>query len=125
MNLFTYAYVRFQQVVEEIPDSVIEELPDDVVQRLKDGIIDRIPEDAYENLSDRAKDELLDRVPDFVPESVIDAVSNNPGLAAVLAIVGVLAVIGFMYGVAKSAFKAIVFFGVLAAVAWFLFAQNI
>jgi hypothetical protein len=124
MSLFTYLYARFQQV-EEIPDEVLEELPDDVVQRLRDGIIDRVPEDVYEDLSQRAKDAMLDRVPDFVPESVIDAVSNNPGLAAVLAIVGVLAVIGFMYGVAKSAFKAIVFFGVLAAVSWFLFAQNV
>lgn len=125
MSALTHLYVWFQQVVEEIPLEVIDELPPDVVQRLKDGVIDRIPDDVYENLSQTAKDALLDRVPDFVPDSVINAVSNNPGLAAVLAIVGVIAVIGFMYGVAKSAFKAIVFFGVLAALAWYFFAQNV
>jgi hypothetical protein len=125
MNPLTHLYIRFQKAVDDIPDEVIDELPPDVVQRLKDGLIDRVPDDAYENLSESAKNALLDRVPDFVPESVIDAVTNNPGLAAVLAIVGVVAVIGFMYGVAKSAFKAIVFFGVLAALSWYFFAQNV
>lgn len=116
--------VRFQ-AVDEIPPEVIDELPPDIVQRLRDGVIDTIPDDVYDSLSQQAKDALLDRVPGFVPDSVVDAVTNNPGLAAVLAVIGILAVIGFGYGIAKSAIKSVAFFGVLAALAWYFFAQNV
>jgi hypothetical protein len=40
---------------------------------------------------------------------------------AVLVIVGIVAGIGFFWGVTRSAFKAAFFFGVVAVGAWFLF----
>ena len=37
---------------------------------------------------------------------------------------GILGIIGFLYGVAKSAFKAAAFFAIVAAVAWFWYANR-
>ena len=113
------------QTVEELPDEVVEELPPTVLQQLRDGIIDKIPEDVVNDLSDSARDALIERVPEFVPDSVLAAVGDNPLLAIVLAIAGVIAVGGFLWGVSKSAIKAVLFFGVIAAIAWFLFAQQV
>ena len=52
-----------------------------------------------------------------MPSGLIDATSANP----LFAVIGVLALIGFGYGVMKSAMKAVVFFALLAAIAWFFF----
>ena len=102
-------FVRFQSAVDSIPDEVLERLPEDIRQKLEDGIIDKIPED----IIDRLPEGLQDRV----PPGLIEAASANP----LFAVIGVLAIVGFGYGVIKSAMKAAIFFGVLAAVAWFLF----
>lgn len=101
---------------EGIPEDVLERLPADIVQKLKDGIIDRIPEDIV--------DALPDQVADRIPANLIDFASSNPTLAVILAIIGVLAVIGFVYGVMKSAMKVVVFSGVAAALAWYFFFQQ-
>ncbi|MDJ0960355.1 MAG: hypothetical protein QNJ88_06835 [Acidimicrobiia bacterium] len=113
------------QEVEDLPPEVVDELPSDVVQDLKDGVIEKIPEDVLDSLSESARDTLVDQFPDFVPEGFIEAVASNPTLAVVLAIIGVLAVAGFVWGITKAAMKAVVFFALAAVVAWFLFAQQL
>ncbi len=113
------------QDVDDLPPEVVEELPSDVLENLRDGVIDKIPEDVVDSLSDSARDALIDQFPEFVPESVIDAVTSNPLLAVVLAIAGVAAVAGLFWGITKAAMKAVVFFGIVAVVAWFLFAQQV
>jgi hypothetical protein len=102
-------FVRFQSIVESIPEEVLERLPDDVVQQLEDGVIDKIPQDLV--------DKLPEGLRDSIPSGLIEAAGSNP----LFAVIGVLGIIGFGYGVVKSAFKAAMFFGVLAAVAWFFF----
>ncbi|NND04580.1 MAG: hypothetical protein HKN91_17530 [Acidimicrobiia bacterium] len=102
-------FVRFQSAVDSIPEEVLERLPEDIRQKLEDGIIDKIPED----IVDRLPEGLQDRV----PPGLIEAASSNP----LFAVIGVLAVIGFGYGVVKSAMKAAGFFAVVAVIAWFLF----
>lgn len=102
-------FVRLQSAVDSIPEEVLERLPDDIRQQLEDGVIDKIPQD----IVDRLPEGLQDRV----PPGLIEAASANP----LFAVIGVLAIIGFIYGVVKSAAKAAAFFGVLAALAWFLF----
>ena len=99
----------FQSVVDSIPDDVLERLPDDVRQQLEDGVIDKIPEDIV--------DKLPEGVQDSVPPGLIEAASSNP----LFALIGVLSLAGFAYGVAKSAIKAAVFFAGIAALAWFFF----
>lgn len=102
--------------VDDLDPSVLEELREldsEAVQDLIDGKIDQIPED------------LIDRLPpgmaDRVPEDLIAFTTNNPALTAILVAAGILGVVGFMYGVAKSAFKAAAFFAIVAAVAWIWF----
>ena len=102
-------FIRFQSVVDKIPEEVLERLPDDIRQQLEDGVIDKIPQDVI--------DKLPEGLRDSVPTGLIDAASANP----LFAVIGVLALIGFGFGVAKSAVKAIVFFALLAAIAWFFF----
>ena len=98
-------------VVDDLPPDVVEDLDPSVIEQLKG--LDQIP--------DSLKDEIPDAVLDRIPDQFLDFSSGNPTLAAILAIVGVIAVMGFFWGVAKSAFKAAFFFGVVAAGAWFLF----
>ncbi len=102
-------FVRFQSVVDKIPEEVLEKLPEDVRRQLEDGIIDKIPEDILDTLPEGLRDSI--------PPGLIDAATANP----LFAVIGVLALVGFGYGVVKSAMKAAVFFGALAALAWFLF----
>jgi len=117
-------FLLFQDV-EDLPTEVVEELPSDVVQGLRDGAIDKIPEDVVDSLSESARDTLLDQFPEFVPDGLVEAVAANPLLAVILAIAGVAAVAGFFWAITKAAMKAVVFFGVVAVVAWFLFAQQL
>lgn len=100
---------------------LIDELPPDVVEDLPPGVIEQIREKGLETLPDSIVDQLPDTVVDRIPTEFLSAAGNNPVLTAVLVIVGILALVGFFYGVAKSAFKAAVFFGIVAAGAWFWF----
>lgn len=102
-------FIRFQSTVDRIPEEVLERLPEDIRQQLEDGVIDKIPADIVDNLPEGLRDS--------VPPGLIDAATANP----LFAVIGVLALAGFAYGVFKSAIKSAVFFGALAAIAWFLF----
>jgi len=102
-------FIRWQSVVDNIPEEVLERLPEDIRQQLEDGAIDKIPQDIIDNLPEGLRD--------AVPPGLIEAASSNP----LFAIIGVVALIGFGYSVVKSAMKSAIFFGVLAALAWFLF----
>ena len=68
----------------------------------------------------RFQDELQDRV----PEGLVEAASDNPTLTVILVIAGIIGILGFLWGVAKSAFKAAAFFAVVAVVAWVWFANR-
>ncbi len=116
MSISTQVRSWFQGGVEDLPPDVIDQLPDDVVQKLRDGVIDKIPEDVV--------DRLPESIQDRIPEGLVDFASSNTGLAIALAVIGVIAVLGFVWGVQKAALKAVVFFGVVGAVAWFLFFQQ-
>ncbi len=102
-----------EDLIDQVPSDVLDRLPDDVVERIQDGVIDQIPE------------EVVDRLPESVvnqiPDGLLESAAANPGLLAVLVIVGLLAAAGFVYGIVKSAIKAALFFGVVAAAAWFWF----
>ena len=100
---------------------LVDELPDDVVEDLPPSVIDQIRDEGLEKLPDAVVDQLPDSVVDRIPDEFLDVASTNPALVAILVVVGVLSVIGFFYGVAKSAFKAALFFGLVAAGAWFWF----
>jgi len=104
-------------VIDEIPDEVLDRLPPETVDRLRDGVIDQIPEELY--------DQLPPSVQARIPDSLVDFASSNPTLAAILAIIGIISIVGFFYGVAKSAMKAAVFFAVIGALAWYFFAQQV
>ncbi len=116
MSLAIRIVAWYQSSIEDLPPEVVEELPDDVLTDLRDGIIDKIPEDVVERLPDGVQDKI--------PDSLVEFASTNTGFAAFLAVVGVLAVVGFVWGIVKSALKAVVFFGVVGAGAWFLFFQQ-
>jgi len=98
---------------------LIDDLPPDVVEDLDQSIIDQIRSEGLEALPDDIVDRLPDSVVDRIPSEFLDVASSNPALTAVLVIVGIIAVAGFFYGVVKSAFKASLFFGLVAAGAWF------
>lgn len=99
---------------------LVDDLPPEVVEDLPPGIIDQIRDEGLETLPDNIVDQLPDSVVDKIPSEFLDAATTNPVFTALLVIVGILAVVGFFYGVTKSAFKAAMFFGLVAAGAWFL-----
>jgi len=106
MNIFT-------DLVDDLPPEVVEDLPPSIIDQIRDEGLDTLP--------DSIVDQLPDSVVDKIPSEFLDAASSNPALTALLVVVGILALVGFFYGVAKSAFKAALFFGLVAAAAWFLF----
>jgi hypothetical protein len=105
----------------ELLTDLIDDLPPEVVEDLPPGIIDQIRNEGLETLPDEIIDRLPDTVVDRIPDQFLDVASNNPLFTAILVIVGLLAIVGFFYGVAKSAFKAAFFFGVIAAGSWYWF----
>lgn len=102
-------FARFQSVADKIPEEVLDRLPEDVRQKLEDGVIDKIPEDVADTLPEGLRESI--------PPGLIEAASANP----LFAVIGVLALVGFGYGVFKSAIKSAAFFGAVAALAWFFF----
>ena len=98
---------------------VVDELPPDVVEELDPTVLDQL--EGLDQIPDSLKDQIPDSVLDRISPDLLDFASRNPTLTAILLIVGVIAVAGFFWGVAKSAFKAAFFFGIVAAGAWFLF----
>lgn len=116
MNTAIRLVAWYQSSVEELPPDVIDELPDDVISDLRDGLIDKIPEDVVDRLPEGVRDQ--------VPDSLVEFASANTGFTVVLAVVGLLAIAGFVWGIARSAVKAVLFFAVVGAAAWFLFFQQ-
>ncbi len=102
-------------------ETVLDRLPPDVAREirarepelwneLRTGERDEIPEDLIESLPDN--------VADRIPESLIAGATDNPGLAAVLIIVGVLCVLGAAWGAVKGFLKMALLLAVVGAVAW-------
>ncbi len=109
--------LSFAQVdIDDIPPEVVEELPDDILKKLQDGVLDQIPDDIV--------DSLPDAVQDKIPEGLLEAASSNPTFAKVLLVIGVIAVIGFVFGVVKSAVKWMIYSAILGVGAWYLFFQQ-
>lgn len=100
---------------------LVDDLPDDVVDDLPPSVLEQIRNEGLEKLPESVVDQLPEGVVDRIPSEFLDVASTNPALVALLVIVGILSVIGFFYGVAKSAFKAAFFFGLVAAGSWFWF----
>ncbi len=113
----TMQYMPLAQVdIEELPPDVVDSLPDDIVQQLKDGVLDKIPEDIV--------DSLPGAVQDRIPEGLLEAASSNPAFTRVLLVIGIIAVIGFVWGVVKSAVKWMIYSAILGVGAWYLFFQQ-
>ena len=102
--------------IEELPPEVVDSLPDDVVQKLKDGVLDAIPDDIV--------DSLPGSIQDKIPEGLLEAASSNPAFTRVLLAIGVLAVIGFVFGVIKSAVKWMIYSAIVGVAAWYFFFQQ-
>jgi hypothetical protein len=60
------------------------------------------------------RDEVVDRA-----DEIVDTVKANPVLLAVLAAIGVITALVFLFGVVRQAFKAALFGGLLSAGAWY------
>jgi hypothetical protein len=102
--------------IEELPPEVVEELPEDVVQQLKDGVLDAIPDDIV--------DSLPASIQDKIPDGLLEAASSNPAFTRVLLAIGVLAIIGFVFGVVKSAVKWMIYSAIVGVAAWYFFFQQ-
>ena len=110
-------YAPLAQVdIEELPPEVVDSLPDDVVRRLSDGILDHIPEDVF--------DTLPASVQDKIPDGMLEAASSSPTFTKVLLVLGVIAVIGFIFGVIKSAVKWMIYSAIIGVAAWYFFFQQ-
>ena len=115
MNTSDYSPLA-QMEIEDLPPEVVEELPTDVVEQIKDGLLDRIPEDVVA--------ELPQSVQDRIPEGLLEAAASNPAFTRVLLIIGVLAVLGFIFGVVKSAVKWMLYSAIVGVAAWYFFFQQ-
>lgn len=99
--------------VEDLPPEVLDALPNDIRQEILDGARDQIPEDV-----------VADLTPDIanqIPDSVVGAAASNPGLTAVIVVIGLLAVAGAVWGAIKGFLKVAIGLGILAAIVWFWF----
>jgi hypothetical protein len=113
----TMQYLPLAQVdVEELPPEVVDSLRDDIVQQLRDGVLDKIPDDIV--------DSLPAAVQDKIPEGLLEAASSNQAFARVLLVIGVVAVIGFVFGVVKSAVKWMLYSAIVGVAAWYFFFQQ-
>ncbi|MDJ0498061.1 MAG: hypothetical protein QNJ89_09530 [Acidimicrobiia bacterium] len=102
--------------IEELPPEVVDSLPDDVVQKLKDGVLDAIPDDIV--------DSLPASIQDKIPDGLLEAASSNPTFTKVLLAIGVLAVLGFIVGVIKSAVRWMIYSAIVGVAAWYFFFQQ-
>lgn len=65
---------------------------------------------------------LLAQIPGDLPEragEIADQVKANPVLLAMLIGVGIITAFVFLWGIARQAFKAAIFGGLLSAGAWY------
>lgn len=113
----TTQYLPLAQVdIDELPPEVVDELSNDVLQQLEDGVLDKIPDDVFDSLPSAVQDQI--------PEGLLEAASSNPTFTKVLVVVGVLAAIGFIFGVVKHAVKWMMYSAVLGVGAWYFFFQQ-
>ena len=80
--------------VDDLPQEVIDALPDDIRQEILDGARDQIPEDVVADLTPDIADQI--------PDSVVGAATANPGITAVIVVIGLLAVAGAVWGAIKG-----------------------
>ncbi len=99
--------------VGDLPQDVIDALPPDIRQEILDGVRDQIPEEVIQDL----RPDIADQIPD----SLVGAASSNPGLTAVIIIIGLLAVAGAVWGAVKGFLKVAIGLGLIAAVVWWYF----
>ena len=97
--------------VEDLPQDVIDALPDNIREEIISGVRDQIPEDVI--------DQLTPDIANQIPDSVIDTAAGNPGLTAILIVLGLLFVVGAVWGVIKGAIKIAIILGLIAAGIWF------
>ena len=102
-----------QNPIDQLPQEVIDAIPDDVVDQLREGVIDKVPEEVV----NRLPDSIADRIPAGFLES-------TPEFVWVLLAIGALAVVVFLWGIVKSAWKA-AFFAAILGVAAFLWYFNV
>ncbi len=114
MNISQYLPIA-QVELEDLPPEVVDELPSDVVEQIRDGLLDKIPEDVVSDLPASIQDKI--------PEGLLEAASSNPTFTKVLLVIGVLAIIGFIFGVIKSAVKWMLYSAILGVAAWYFFFQ--
>ena len=93
--------------VENLPVELRERFPE-VVEDLRNGVIDDVP--------DRVLDQLPPSVVDRIPESLL-ASDVDMTFVIILVAIAALSLLGFLYGMAKAATKAALFFLVMGAVA--------
>lgn len=105
-----------QMELEDLPPEVVDQLPSDVVDQIKDGLLDKLPDDVVSQLPSSIQDKI--------PDGLLEAASSNPTFQKVLLALGVLAVLGFVYGIIKSAVKWMLISGILAVGAWYFFFQQ-
>lgn len=101
--------MRWLAQAPELPDGM-DCVDPDLLEKLRNGSISKLPEKAL----DCVPADVRDRIPDHL----IDFASANPTLTLVMVAVGVVAVLGFLYKLAKRAFLAALGFGAVAAAAW-------
>ena len=112
----TSEYVPLAQVeIDDLPPEVVDELPSDVVDQIKDGLLEKLPDDVVSELPQSVQDKL--------PEGLLEAASSNPTFTKVLLAIGVLAVIGFIFGVIRSAVKWMLYSAIVGVAAWYFFFQ--
>jgi hypothetical protein len=102
--------------LDDLPPEVVDELPSEVIDQIQDGLLDKLPDDVVSQLPDSVQDKI--------PEGLLEAATSNPTFQKVLLAIGVLAVLGFVIGLLKSAVKWMIISGILAVGAWYFFFQQ-
>jgi hypothetical protein len=102
--------------IEDLPPEVVDKLPPAVIDQIKNGLLDKIPDDVVSQLPASVRDKI--------PSGLLEAASSNPTFQKVLLAIGILAVLGFVIGLLRSAVKWMLIFAILAVVAWYFFFQQ-
>jgi hypothetical protein len=105
--------VLAQISIEDLPPEVVDKLPTEVVDQIKKGLLDKLPNDVVSQLPASIQDKI--------PSGLLEAATSNPTFQKVLLAIGVLALIGFVVGLLRSALKWMIISAILAVGAWYLF----
>ena len=74
---------------------------------------------AREQIPENIVDDLTPDIANQIPDGLVGAATGNPGLTAVIVVIGLLAIGGAIMGAIKGFFKVAIFLGIVAAVLWF------